>query len=97
MKAGLLEEYRALLAAGYSPELRTLNGLCYRHMRFVHEGIGIQSRIDHDSVDQVVYDGSDAVDTAKSIVKRGLFWLHGVFPQRKSVPETDVGNSRRRS
>jgi len=35
--AGLLDEYRALLAKGYSPELRLLNGLCYRHMRWVHE------------------------------------------------------------
>lgn len=38
VRAGLLEEYRALLAAGFPPELRTLNGLCYRHMRWVHEG-----------------------------------------------------------
>ena len=38
VRAGLLDEYRALLAKGYSPDLRLLNGLCYRHMRWVHEG-----------------------------------------------------------
>ena len=38
VRAGLLDEYRALLAEGHSPDLHTLNGLCYRHMRWVHEG-----------------------------------------------------------
>lgn len=38
VKAGLLDEYRALLTKGFSADLRTLNGLCYRHMRWVHEG-----------------------------------------------------------
>ncbi len=38
VRAGLLDEYRRLLASGLSPELKALNGLCYRHMRWVHEG-----------------------------------------------------------
>lgn len=42
-------------------------------VRFVHQGIGIQSRIYHDSVDEVVDDRGDAIDATKSIVERGLF------------------------
>src|SRR5437016_6073598 len=46
-------------------------------VRLVHQGIRIQSRIDHYPVDQVVYHGCDAVDATKSVVERGLFrWLH---------------------
>lgn len=37
VRAGLPEEYRRL-AAIYGRENRLLNGLCYRHMRFVEEG-----------------------------------------------------------
>jgi hypothetical protein len=38
-------------------------------VRFVHQGIRIQPRVDHDSVDEVVYDRSDAIDTTQSIVE----------------------------
>src|SRR5277367_1993797 len=47
---------------------------------FVHLRIGIQSRIDHDAVDEVVYDGSNAIHATKSVVERGLFCRHGKSP-----------------
>ena len=67
MKAGLLEEYRSLLAKGYPPELRTLNGLCYRHMRFVHEGkMSLADAIELDRQDNRRY------------AKRQFTWFRGV-------------------
>src|SRR5712692_2614240 len=46
-------------------------------VRFVYQGIGIQSRVYHDSVNEVVHHGSDAIHATKSVVERGLFqWLH---------------------
>jgi hypothetical protein len=46
-------------------------------MRFVHQGIGIQPRICHDSVDKLIYDRNDAIDATEFIVEAGLFcWLH---------------------
>jgi hypothetical protein len=42
---------------------------------FVHQRIGVQSRVCHDSVDEVVHHGGDAVDAAKSVVERELFCL----------------------
>jgi hypothetical protein len=45
-------------------------------MRLVNGGIGIQSWIDHDSVDEVVYHGGDAIDATKSFIQRWSFlWL----------------------
>jgi hypothetical protein len=40
---------------------------------FVHQRIGVQSWVCHDSVDEIIDHGGDAVDSAKSVVKRGLF------------------------
>jgi hypothetical protein len=34
--------------------------------------IGIQPRIGHDTVDQIIDDGRDVMDAAKAIVERGL-------------------------
>src|SRR5260370_1092839 len=49
----------------------------YAMVRFVYQGIGSQSRVDHDSVNEVVHHGSDAIYSTKSVVERGLFqWLH---------------------
>ena len=39
--------------------------------RVVDQGIGVEPRIDHHAVDEVVYDGRDAVDTAEPLVKAG--------------------------
>src|SRR5260370_13887110 len=48
----------------------------YAMVRFVHQGIGIQSGVYHDSVNEVVHHGSDAIHATKSVVERGLFqWL----------------------
>src|SRR5215831_1468521 len=40
---------------------------------FVYKGIGIQPWIHHDSVNEVIYHGGNAVDAAKSVVERGAF------------------------
>src|SRR5262249_36622223 len=40
-------------------------------MRFVDQGIGVEPRIGHHTVDEIVYDGRDAVDTAEPLVKVG--------------------------
>ena len=40
-------------------------------VRVVDQGIGIESRIGHHAVDEVVHDGRDAVDTAEPLVKIG--------------------------
>jgi hypothetical protein len=49
-------------------------------VRFVHQGVGVQSRVYHDSIDEVVYHGSDAIDATKSVVKRGLICLYDYSP-----------------
>src|SRR5260370_30422167 len=56
---------------------------------FVHQGVGIQSRVYHDPVDEVGYYSSDAVHAAKSVVERRLFgWLHeGISFLVTNVPE----------
>ena len=47
---------------------------------FVHLRVGVQSRVYHDSVDEVIHHGGDAIDTPKSVVKREFFrWLHNKF------------------
>jgi len=43
-------------------------------VRFVHEGIGVQSRVTHNSVYEVVHDGSDAIDATKSVETDRAFW-----------------------
>src|SRR5258707_7687104 len=46
---------------------------CRRYLvvRVVDQGIGVEPRIGHHAVDEVVYDGCDAVDTAEPLVKAG--------------------------
>lgn len=78
VEAGLLEEYRALLAKGYSPELRLLNGLCYRHMRWVHEGkMTLDEAIRLDQRDNRRY------------AKRQLTWFKSTPGIRWFDPRTD--------
>jgi hypothetical protein len=40
-------------------------------VRFVHKRIGVQSRVNHNSVYEVVHHGSDAIDATKPAVERG--------------------------
>lgn len=78
VRAGLLEEYRALLAKGYSPDLRLLNGLCYRHMRWVHEGtMTLEEAIRLDQRDNRRY------------AKRQLTWFKSTPGIRWFDPRTD--------
>ena len=45
-------------------------------MRFIDLGIGVQPRVVHDTVNKVIHDGRDRIDTPKSIIERGLgIWL----------------------
>src|SRR5947199_6661813 len=55
---------------------------CRRYLvvRLVDQGIGVEPRIGHHAVDQVVYDGRDAIDTAEPLIKvagilRGHWYL----------------------
>src|SRR5438552_5923268 len=43
----------------------------YLVVRVVDQGIGVEPRISHHAVDEVVYDGRDAVDTAEPLIKAG--------------------------
>ena len=63
-------------------------------VRFVHQRIGISSRVDHDSVDEVVYHSSDAINAAKSMVEREFFcWLHDDSPYSLTLyQKDDLGN-----
>src|SRR5216683_217497 len=54
------------------------NGLMHREacrrylvVRFVDQGIGVEPLVGHYAIDEVVYDGRDAVDTAEPLVKVG--------------------------
>jgi hypothetical protein len=50
-------------------------------MRLVYPWVCIQAGIDHDPVDEVIYNGSDAVDTAEPVIKaRRILGGHLVFP-----------------
>jgi hypothetical protein len=40
-------------------------------VRFIHAGIRVQSRVDHDAVDEVIDDCGDGVDAAEALVKCG--------------------------
>src|SRR5947208_9702619 len=46
---------------------------CRRYLvvRFVDQGIRVEPRVGYHTVDEVVYDGRDAVDTAEPLVKVG--------------------------
>ena len=60
-------------------------------MCFVHHGIGIQSRVDHDSIDQVVHNGGDAVDATKSVVEGALLCrMHDESPSGVVVYQNGV-------
>lgn len=78
VNAGLLDEYRALLVRGFSPDLPTLNGLCYRHMRFVHEGrMTLEEAIELDRRDNRRY------------AKRQWTWFRAMPGIRWFDPRTD--------
>ncbi|MEY2605904.1 MAG: hypothetical protein QOH31_3720 [Verrucomicrobiota bacterium] len=40
-------------------------------VRFIDPGIRVQSRVDHDAVNEVINDGGDWVDAAEALVKCG--------------------------
>jgi hypothetical protein len=40
-------------------------------VRFIHAGIRVQSRVDHDAVNEVIDNSGDGVDAAKALVKCG--------------------------
>src|SRR5258705_5225845 len=46
---------------------------CRRYLvvRVIDQGIGVEPRVGHHTVDEVVYDGRDAIDTAEPLVKVG--------------------------
>src|SRR6266566_2025026 len=64
---------------------------CRRYLvvRVVDQGIGVEPRIGHHTVDEVVYDGRDAVDTAEPLVKVGRIlrghWHHLLLPHSGEV------------
>ena len=43
-------------------------------VRFIHAGIRVQSRVDHDVVNEVIDNSGDGVDAAKALVKCGGLW-----------------------
>ena len=43
-------------------------------VRFIDPGIRVQSRVDHDAVNEVIDDGGDGVDAAEAFVKCGGLW-----------------------
>ena len=40
-------------------------------VRFIHAGIRVQSRVDHDTVNEVIDDGGDGVDASEALVECG--------------------------
>jgi hypothetical protein len=46
-------------------------------MRFIHAGIRVQPRVDHDTVNKVIDDRGDRVNTAEALVECEGFW-HGI-------------------
>lgn len=48
-------------------------------VRFIDPGIRVQSRLDHDAVNEVIDDGGDGVDAAEAFVKCGGLW-HRIRP-----------------
>src|SRR6266566_5810774 len=56
---------------------------CWRYamVGFIHARIGIQSWIDHDSVNEIIDDSSDVIHPTEPIIERYLFWaLHSQPP-----------------
>ena len=43
-------------------------------VRFIHPGIRVQSRVNHDSVNEVIDDGGNGVDAAEALVECGGLW-----------------------
>ena len=43
-------------------------------VRFIDPGIRVQSRVDHDAVNEVIDDAGDWVDAAEAFVKCGGLW-----------------------
>src|SRR2546421_4332777 len=53
----------------------------YAMVGFIHARIGIQSWIDHDSVNEIIDDRSDVIHPTEPIIERYLFWaLHSQPP-----------------
>ena len=46
-------------------------------MCFIHTGIRVQSRVNHDSVNEVIDDRGDGVDAAEALVECEGLW-HGI-------------------
>jgi hypothetical protein len=44
-------------------------------VRFIDRRVGIQARIAHDPVDEVIHGHRDAIDTSEALVERTLSWL----------------------
>ena len=38
-------------------------------MRFVHRWVGVQARIGHDAIDEIIDHGRDAINSAQTLVK----------------------------
>jgi hypothetical protein len=49
-------------------------------MGFVHSRVGIQARVDHDPVDEVIHDGRDAIYTPQSLIKTWLILASHLMP-----------------
>ena len=43
-------------------------------VRFIHQGIRVQTRVGHDAVNEVIDDAGDWVDAAEAFVKWGGLW-----------------------
>jgi hypothetical protein len=66
---------------------------CWRYtmVGFIHVRIDIQSWIDHDSVNEIIDDSSDAIHPTEPIIERYLFWaLHSQPPfEKDNMSELD--------
>jgi hypothetical protein len=49
-------------------------------MRFIDSGVSVEARIDHDPVDEVIYNGRDAIYTPQPLVKTGLILVSHRIP-----------------
>ncbi len=54
-------------------------------VRFIDPGIRVQSRVDHNAVNEVIDDGRDWVDAAEAFVKCGGLW-HRIRPYKNWRP-----------
>jgi hypothetical protein len=61
-------------------------------MGFVHSWVAIQAWVDHDSVDEVIDDGRDAIYTPKPLIKALLILPSHLMPPSFSSLLFDVGD-----